>query len=197
MPIITEEAGTDYRSGDQVKTYIALFRGINVGGSNVLPMKDLVTVLQNIGARNVRTYIQSGNAVFQSEERDATLLADTVRTEIKGRHGFEPQVLVMESGELARALGSNPFPEAESVPKTLHLYFLALMPENPDLDALKSIKGERERYVLKDGVFYLHAPDGIGKSKLAANVEKMLGVPATARNWRTVCRIMGMAEEDG
>lgn len=178
-----------------MKTYVALFRGINVGGNNVLPMKELVAVLESIGARNVRTYIQSGNAVFQSEETDASLLSGRIRGAIRKNFGFEPQVLVMEAEELAKALGSNPFPEAESEPKTLHLYFLASVPGKPDLDALESLKGEREHYVLQDSVFYLHAPDGIGRSKLAANAEKLLGVPATARNWRTASRILGMAEQ--
>ena len=92
---------------------------------------------------------------------------------------------------------SNPFPEAESEPKTLHLYFLFSPPERPDLDALERIKGDRERFVLSEGVFYLHAPDGIGRSRLAANAEKLLGVPATARNWRTIRKVMDMADQRG
>jgi uncharacterized protein (DUF1697 family) len=98
---------------------------------------------------------------------------------------------------MERVMRSNPLPEAESEPKTLHLYFLAAPPERPDLDALEGIKGDRERFVLGDGVFYLHAPDGIGRSKLAANIEKLLGVPATARNWRTVHKVMEMAQQHG
>jgi uncharacterized protein (DUF1697 family) len=177
-----------------MKTYIALFRGLNVGGTNILPMNELVTVLQKIGARNVKTYIQSGNAVFQSEETNASLLSIKIGAAIKESHGFEPQVLLLELEEMERAIKSNPFPEAESEPKALHLYFLEAIPENPDLDTLESIKGNRERFALKDGVFYLHAPEGIGRSKLAAKAEKLLGVSATARNWRTVCKIMAMAK---
>ena len=178
-----------------MKTYIALLRGINVGGNNSLPMKDLVAALESAGARDVATYIQSGNAVFRSEEQDASLLAEGIRAAIGDRHGFEPRVLVLTSEEMEEAVRSNPFPEAESEPKTLHLYFLAVTPERPDLDALERIKGERERFVLSDGVFYLHAPEGIGRSKLAANAEKLLGVPATARNWRTVRKVLEMAEQ--
>ncbi len=177
-----------------MKTYIALFRGINVGGNNPLPMKDLVAALESVGARDVATYIQSGNAVFRSGEKDAASLADGIRASIGERHGFEPSVLVLGSEEMEEAVRYNPFPEAESEPKTLHLYFLAASPEHPDLDALQGIKGDRERFVLSDGVFYLHAPDGIGRSKLAANAEKLLGVPATARNWRTVRKVMEMSD---
>jgi uncharacterized protein (DUF1697 family) len=180
-----------------MKTYIALFRGINVGGTNVLPMKDLVAVLENIGSQNVKTYIQSGNAVFQNKEENASLLSNKIRAAIKEGHGFEPRVLLLTPEELERAIESNPFPEAESEPKTLHLQFLASMPKNPDLGALESIKSDREQFALRDKVFYLHAPDGIGRSKLAANTEKLLGVANTSRNWRTVCKVMTMLKQYG
>ncbi len=178
-----------------MKTYIALFRGINVGGNNVLPMKELVPILERIGALNVRTYIQSGNAIFQSQETNASLLSNKISAAIKRSRDFEPQVLLLELEEMENAIKSNPFPEAESEPKTLHVYFLASVPKNVDFDDLESIKSDQERFVLKDGVFYLHAPDGIGRSKLAANAEKLLGVPVTSRNWRTVCKIRDMAKE--
>jgi uncharacterized protein (DUF1697 family) len=180
-----------------VRPYIALFRGINVGGKNKLPMKDLVATLENVGSRDVATYIQSGNAVFRSEEQDSSLLSEEIMATIGERHGFEPRVLVLGSEEMERAMLSNPFPEAESEPKSLHLYFLAAPPERPDLDAFEGIKSDRERFVLADDVFYLHAPDGLGRSKLAANVERLLGVPATARNWRTVRKVMEMAQQRG
>src|ERR671916_1164691 len=178
-----------------MKTYIALFRGINVGGNNVLPMKDFVALLENIGSQNIKTYIQSGNAVFQNKEENASLLSNRIRAAIKKSHGFEPQVLLLKPEEIERAIESNPFPEAESEPKTLHVHFLASMPKNPDLDALESIRSDRERFALKDKVFYLHAPDGIGRSKLAANTEKLLGVAITGRNWRTVRKVMAMVEQ--
>ena len=178
-----------------MKTYIALFRGVNVGGTNVLPMKDLVTLLENIGSQNVKTYIQSGNVVFQNQEENPSLLSNKIRVTLKKRHGLEPQVLLLTPEEIDRAIESNPFPEAESEPKTLHVHFLASMPKNPDLGALDSIKSDRERFALKDRVFYLHTPDSIGRSKLAANAEKLLGVALTARNWRTVCRVMAMAKQ--
>ena len=95
---------------------------------------------------------------------------------------------------MEKVVDVNPFPEAESEPKTLYVHFLASMPKNPDFAILESIKSERERYVRKDGVLYLHVPDGIGRSKLAANVEKLLGVPVTSRNWRTVRKIVDMAK---
>jgi uncharacterized protein (DUF1697 family) len=180
-----------------MKTYIALFRGINVGGHNLLPMQELVGVLEGLGLHNIKTYIQSGNVVFQSEKIDSSGLSDKISVAINKRHGFTPQVFLLELDELENAIASNPFPEAESEPKTLHLYFLASVPKSPDLKMLEGIKRESERFKLKGKVFYLHAPDGIGRSKLAVQAEKSLGIAVTARNWRTVCKVLAMAKQNG
>jgi uncharacterized protein (DUF1697 family) len=177
-----------------VKTYIVLFRGINVGGKNALPMKELVAVLENLGARNVKTYIQSGNAVFVSPEKEISRLSKKISSDIKKRRGFEPLVLLLELKDLERAVMNNPFPEAATDPKALHAGFLASVPERPNLRQLESLKIESERFQLVDQVFYLHAPEGIGRSKLAAKAEKLLGAPMTDRNWRTVCKILEMAK---
>jgi uncharacterized protein (DUF1697 family) len=177
-----------------MKTYICLLRGINVGGKNRLPMKELKALLENIGLQHVRTYIQSGNVVFQSKD-DASSLSANISAAIMDRFGFEPQTMVLSGEEFEAAMDANPFPEAESQPKFLHLYFLASSPTHPDLAALEGVKKENERFLLLDRVFYLHAPEGIGRSKLAAKVEKALGEPATARNWRSAAKIMALAQE--
>ena len=177
-----------------MKTYVALFRGINVGGRNVLPMKVLVAVLEDIGARNIKTYIQSGNGVFVSPETDAPRLLHQIRNAIKTRCGFDPHILLLELEELERVIKKNPFPDAATDPKGLHAGFLATVPAKPNLIMLESLKSATERFHLIDKVFYLHAPDGIGRSKLAAQAEKFLGVPMTDRNWRTVCAIWEMAK---
>jgi uncharacterized protein (DUF1697 family) len=176
-------------------TYIALLRGINVGGRNRLPMKELRALLEEIGLQRVRTYIQSGNVVLQSAERDTARLAGQIGGAIAGAYDFEPAVLVLPAQEFDAAVAGNPFPGALSEPKTLHLYFLSAEPPDPDLEALQEFKKEDEEYELRGTVFYLFAPSGIGRSKLAARVEKVLGVPATARNWRTVSKIMDLANQ--
>ncbi len=160
-----------------------------------MPMKDLVVLLEVLGARNVRTYIQSGNAVFQSAEKNASRLSRQLVAEIKKRHGFEPLVLLLGLEAIETAIAKNPFPEAEADPSSLHLGFLASTPKNPDLETLKKLKKASERFHLGDNVFYLHAPEGVGRSKLAARTEKLLGVPMTDRNWRTVCKIRELAGE--
>jgi uncharacterized protein (DUF1697 family) len=177
-------------------TWIALFRGINVGGRNRLPMKDLVRDLETLGLMDIRTYIQSGNVVFRSRDRSAATLEKKIADAIEKRHGFRPHIVILSVDQLRAAGESNPFPEAESEPKSLHLFFLASPPAAPDLEALKSVKAPSERFHLAGDVFYLHAPAGIGRSRLAASVEKRLGVPATARNWRTVRELIRLAGVD-
>jgi len=178
-----------------VGTYIALLRGINVGGKNSLPMQDLREILERLGAVDVRTYIQSGNVVFRHDLRFAAELAGKIGAAIRESHGFEPRVLVLEAAELERAMADNPFPEAEAEPKSLHFFFLAAAAEEPAFGRLEQLQGSTERFRLRDRVFYLHAPDGIGRSKLAAGVEKSLGVAATGRNFRTVTMLTEMAGE--
>ncbi|WER45486.1 DUF1697 domain-containing protein [Cupriavidus sp. WKF15] len=177
-----------------MKHYILLLRGINVGGKNALPMKDLVSILDSLGAVEVRTYIQSGNVVFEASKEAAAHIASKLGPEIKRRRGFQPTVLVLSQNDLRRAIERNPFPDAESDANRLQVGFLADAPASPDLERLGTIKLESERFRLDGKVFYLHAPAGVGTSKLAANSERLLGVPMTARNWKTVCRLMEMAE---
>jgi len=178
-----------------MKTYIALFRGINVGGKNILPMKELVSILESLGAKNVQTYIQSGNAVFKMAAENTAQLAERIQTEIDSQRGFSPQVLLLTLAELKKAMADNPFPEAESDPGHLHLGFLGAVPAQPDFAKLDQLKMESEEYRLVGRVFYLHAPEGVGRSKLAAGCEKCLGVSMTDRNWNTVCKLSEMAAD--
>lgn len=177
-----------------MKTHIALIRGINVGGHNRLPMTELTDILEALGASRVKTYIQSGNAVFKGVDDDPVRLAETLAEAIHRRRGFKPWVLILDSATLARAIAANPYPEAESDPNSLHLGFLAARPENPDLAKMVGLGKASERFHLGDGVFYLHTPEGVGRSKLAAGAEKLLGAPMTLRNWKTVRKLEALAE---
>jgi uncharacterized protein (DUF1697 family) len=156
-------------------------------------MRELVQLLEALGLQNVKTYIQSGNVVFRSERKDRLELAGEISAAIGKSHGFTPQVFILDVEALAEAMAANPFPEGEAEPKSLHLFFLDGIPEDPDLSALEAVTADSERYQLIDNVFYLHAPDGIGRSKLAASVGKGWDVAITARNWRTVSKIMAIA----
>jgi len=174
-------------------TWIALFRGINVGGNNILPMKELKLELEQLGCTDIATYIQSGNVIFKHARTKAETLSEKIGKAIASSHGFEPAIMVLSIKQLEAAAAGNPYREAEAEPKTLHLSFLAGPASNPDLDTLNRLKSESESFTLRDRVFYLHAPDGIGRSKLAARVEKALGVAATGRNWRTVSKLIELA----
>jgi uncharacterized protein (DUF1697 family) len=175
---------------DTSSTYIALFRGINVGGKNSLPMKELVAIMEDHGCTGIRTYIQSGNVVFESSRTKVKSFTKNIGESIKATYGFKPQIMVLTAAELRNAAAANPFPEAENGPKSLHMYFLADTPQNPDIKTLNELKTDNESFNLIGQVFYLHAPDGIGRSKLAARVEKSIGVRATARNWNTITKLL-------
>lgn len=176
-----------------MKTFVALLRGINVGGHNRLPMTTLKQILEKMDCREVQTYIQSGNVVFDSE-RQAGSLSRQIAAAIKDSCGFEPQVLVLERADFEQAAKDNPFPVKEPDAKTLHLGFLETTPDKPDLEGLKLLASSSERFRLIGKVFYLHAPDGIGRSKLAAKSEKLIGVAMTDRNWNTVGKIMSLLD---
>ncbi len=170
-----------------------LFRGINVGGKNILPMKDLVNILEAMDYSKVRTYIQSGNAVFCSKKKCNKNTAREIGSKIHKNHGFEPKVLLLGVADLEKSIDENPFDEADG--KSVHFYFLETRPEKPDLEKIQSLKAESEEYRLLDRVYYLYAPDGIGRSKLASAVEKHLGVTTTARNLNTVRKLAALANQ--
>ncbi len=177
-----------------MKTWLALFRGVNVGGNNVISMEDLRGALESLGLENVRSYIQSGNVVFGSTEKAATTLAKKITQRIEKTQGFRPQLLLLDRKQMEDAVQSNPFPRATAAPQTLHFFFLAEPVTKIDQNALEGAKTASENYRLVGRVFYLHTPDGIGRSKLAAKAEKYLGVTATARNYRTVEKLLAMMQ---
>ena len=171
-----------------MRTFIALFRGVNVGGKNRLAMKNLVSIMEAAGARDVRTYIQSGNVVYTGQAKQAVKATALIEAE----HGFRPEVLVLTIEEFGLAARNNPFQDAEG--KACHFYFCSKAPESVDKARLEHLRKESESYELKDSVFYLHAPEGIGRSKLATQVERCLGVAGTGRNLNTINRLLKMAE---
>ena len=173
-----------------MNSWLALLRGINVLGKNKVPMKGLASALEAAGFQSVRTYIQSGNVLFQSTSSDARALASRMARQIERRFNCAPSVLVISRAELAAAIHANPFPDAHRNHKSLHLYFPVSRPRSPDLDSLAVLDAGREAFELKGGVFYLWTPDGFADSVLRSRVERCLGVPATARNWRTVNELL-------
>ena len=170
---------------------VALLRGINVGGKNRLPMQDLKKILGELGCEHIATYIQSGNVVFRSGETDEALSSHVTRG-IRQRFGFEPFVLILPGDRFAEIVDANPYTNDDIDPKFVHVLFLASRAIEPDIDGMRELLSEREHFTLTDHALYFRAPDGIGRSKFAARVEKLLGVPATGRNWKTVCKLLDM-----
>ncbi|MFD8226403.1 DUF1697 domain-containing protein [Streptomyces massasporeus] len=176
-------------------TYAALLRGINVGGSRKVPMADLRTLLADLGLDDVRTYLQSGQAVFASGHGDEESLAGEIARAIEQRFGFGVDVIVRDHAQLRAIAEACPFPAADLEPKQLHVtYFSA--PVTPDRFA--EIDQEAylpEEFRLGDRVLYLYAPNGLGRSKLAEHLSKpriTKGVIATTRNWNTVVKLVEM-----
>lgn len=176
--------------------YIALLRGVNVGGKNKLPMKELVILLEASGFENVKTYIQSGNIIFNSKPTNQFVLSENIKQLIFEQYNFAPNVLVLSLGELEQAIRDNPFKEAQEQPSLLHLFFLEQVASKADIKKIDEIKLASENYILKDRIFYLHTPDGFGRSKLAIRAEKLLKVNCTARNWRSVKKIIELAKDN-
>ena len=134
-------------------TWIALLRGINVGGNNIVPMAELRTALEAAGLRRVRTWIQSGNVVFESNARTAAPLSKKISDCILKQYGFRPHVHTLRDADLQAAVDANPFPEAVTDPKTLHFSFLQSPATNARLDAITEAKTASERFALTDHVF--------------------------------------------
>jgi uncharacterized protein (DUF1697 family) len=175
-----------------VYTYVALFRGINVGGKHRLLMKELASLLDEMGYVEPRTYIQSGNVVLRSARELGREDAEEIGRRVLERKGFRPKVLLLGEADLRSAAANNPFPTTDG--RILHLFFLDSPAERPNLEQLESVRASSEKFELRAGVFYLHAPDGMGRSRLAASVERALGVPVTARNWNTVAKLLSMID---
>lgn len=173
-------------------TWIILFRGINVGGRNVVRMKDLVSALGAAGLKEVQTYIQSGNVICRSRHRSAESVRKVVAKAVQNEFELAPELLVLSQSEFVEAVVGCPFDSAEE--KTIHFFFLQ-QPSKADSNAtLEEVAADSEQWHLADRIFYLFAPDGIGKSKLAASVEKRLQVSVTARNLRTVRQLVAMMD---
>jgi uncharacterized protein (DUF1697 family) len=179
------------------KTWIALLRGVNVGGGRKLLMKDFAALLERDGLGAVRTYIQSGNAVFETRRGSARRLEARISRLIQAHAGFTTRVMVLSGAELGSAVRRNPFPQAEGDHKALHLFFLSAKPPRPDLESLARLRSGEEAFVLSGRVFYLYTPRGFPQSALHDKVERHLGVHATGRNWRTAKQLLAMSAAAG
>lgn len=168
-----------------MKTFILLFRGINVGGHNRLPMKEFVAHLKQLGYADVSSYINSGNIVLKSRTNPVSAIKKTVADQFE----INPEVFVLTQSELATAVANNPYKEYES--KLVHFYFCK-NPIDLNRDKISHFIKAGEAYQIDSNVFYFHAPDGIGRSRLVANIEACLSQAATGRNLNTINKLEAM-----
>ena len=169
--------------------WIALLRGVNVGGGNKVPMAELRALAECLGWQDVATYIASGNMVFSADGTD-TALAEELRRSMAGGMGVDVPVLVLPAARMASDLAACPFRPQD--PRHVHLMFLM---GKPVLDEalLADLRTPSEALHVSDGTAYLHTPDGYGQSRLADKLGKVLGCDYTARNLRTVAKLVQMA----
>ncbi len=178
--------------------YAALLRGINVGGKKKVPMAELREVLQGLGYEDVRTYLQSGNAVFSAPRRDTAALARELEQAIEGRFGFPVAVQLVDGAFLRDVVEACPFPADELEGRQLHATFCSEQPEQSRFAGIDAPSFLPEEFRVGDRVLYLYAPDGLGRSKLAEALYKpavFKGINVTTRNWNTVVKLAEMTQD--
>jgi uncharacterized protein (DUF1697 family) len=178
-----------------MRTWVALLRGVNVGGARKIRMAELRELCSSLGFESVATYIQSGNVVFRAREGDPGAVAGKVATAIEGAFGFDVAVMVRNVDQLASVVEGNPF-LAEGVEDTsrLHVTFLSAAPAASVRKAFGRYRIGRDELRLVGREAYLHTPEGMGRSKLTpAFMERSFDTASTTRNWRTVNTLLEMA----
>lgn len=175
------------------RRYVALLRGINVGGRNKVAMAALRKTCEAAGCTDVATYIQSGNVVLESPLPAAGLRA-ALEEAIADRLGVSPVVVVRTPAELAKVIAGNPFPNADT--GHLHVAFLAGKLDSETAAALAELEFPPEELAARDTEIYLHLPNGLGRAKLPVALGRRLPVPSTVRNWRTVTKLRELLDAE-
>lgn len=174
--------------------YAVLLRGVNVGGYGKLPMKTFAALLDGLGYGNVRTYLQSGNAVLTTAAPAARVVTDVQRA-LRDEAGLDIAVLTRTAAELARIVEAWPF-EPDAEPKTKHVVFVRSPDDAKRLASLPEDDLLPDRLHVAGTEIYLSLPNGLGRSKLAGMVSaRQKGMAATARNWNTVTALRDLTAE--
>jgi len=176
-------------------TFVALFSGINVGGNRIVKMAELRAFFEDLGFSDVATYVQSGNVVFYAAKGDAASLQRDLEAAFERRWGFASRIMVCDGARLERLVAENPYPEVAAEHTKLHAYVLEREPTSGEIARLAERCTGPERFEVRGEVLYLHAPDGLGRSKFAGALPRTLNVPGTARNWRTVLALLEMVRK--
>jgi len=174
-------------------TYVALLRGINVGGRKTVPMAELRSALTELGLEDVATYIQSGNVVFRGTQ-GATKLTDGIERCVEETFGLDVRATLRTRDELAAVGNGNPFLERGADPAKLHVVFLDRKPAAKAVAELDPDRSPPDEFEVRGREIYLYLPNGMGRTKLSGDYfEHRLSVVATARNWRTALKLVELA----
>lgn len=178
--------------------YISMLRGINVGGQKKLRMETLQEIYQAAGFCKIRTYLQSGNVVFESTESDPSKLTADIETRIQQTCGYRVEVFIRLASEFKQILQNNPYLIDQSVEKNkLHMTFLYQAPATTAWENIKTPPSITDDYAPGKQEIYLYCPNGYGRTKLSNSFfERRLGVVATTRNWNTVQALYRLTLED-
>jgi uncharacterized protein (DUF1697 family) len=175
---------------------ISMLRGVNVGGHNLIKMEALRALYASLKFEDVATFIQSGNVVFRTKERDLEKIGKRLGDGIEKSFGFRPGVILRTAEEMRGVIARNPFAARTDVePGKLLVLFLAGMPDAEAQKKVLTVKADREELRVDGRELYIYFPDGQGRSKLSiAAVERALKVSGTGRNWNSVVKLMEMSE---
>jgi len=176
---------------------ISMLRGVNVGGNNMLKMDALRALYESLKLQDPQTYVQSGNVVFRTDERDLVLLARRVENGIERRFHFRPDVIVRTTFELRDAIARNPFAMRRGIePGKLLVTFLAGDPAVEAREKVLKIKTDPEELSISGRELYIYYPNGMGRSKLSwIAVANALKTSGTGRNWNSVTKLLEIAEK--
>ncbi len=177
--------------------YVAILRGINVGGQKIIKMENLRTSFEALGFRQVRSYVQSGNIIFEASKRPTSSLSGKIREKILNDFGFSVPLILRTSAEMEKIVNDNPFLKENRIDHSkLHVTFLSEPPAKAALKKLDALAPISDRFRVGGREVYLSCPNGYGRTKLSNTaLERLLSVEATTRNWKTVNTLAMMSSE--
>ncbi|GAB3906556.1 DUF1697 domain-containing protein [Larkinella knui] len=179
-----------------MQTYIAILRGINVSGQKRIAMNELKSLFEELNCRDVKTYIQSGNVIFNHTSVDDQQQAREIERKLVQKYTFQVPVLVRSQSEWAHIAAHNPFLKETGIEiDKLHVTFLSEVPSAVNSDKIKDLQFGKDRFILAGKEIYVNCPSGYGTTKLSNSFfENKLKVTATTRNWKTVNELLKIAE---
>ncbi|AXG74423.1 DUF1697 domain-containing protein [Flavobacterium arcticum] len=178
--------------------YLALFRGINVSGHNIIKMEHLRKLMEANGYINVETYIQSGNVVFETDETDKAKVAYNIQLLLYKEYGYDVVIFIYDETDLIKAIDNNPYTDRVPEPSGPKKYFVVFLSEEPSvagIDQVKKYNRSDDVFKVVDSVMYLKLAQSAADSKLTSTfIENKTKLKATTRNWNTTLKMLEMLQ---